>query len=120
MDCFQGHGFFQRSRIKLAENLLKAESSGDQTYQVDGSLVEARGLQDLLHGDSLQLVWVQLLPLVRYAVVHDHRQWAHPSLLIVRSTFLEKKMHRDATFAASMLSLYNHYVEPLASSLSSL
>lgn len=105
MACYQGHGFFQRSTIKLAENLLKAESSGDKTYQVDSSLVEACGLQDLLHGDSLQLVWVQLLPLVRYAVVHDHWQRAHPSLLIVRSTFLEKNRHRDATFAASMLRL---------------
>lgn len=109
--------------MKLVENLLKAawtQSSSDQTDQVDSSLVEACGLQDLLHGDSLQFVWVQLLPLVRYAVVHDHRQWAHPSLLIVRSTFLKKKMDRDANSATEMLTVYHHYVEPLDSTVSSL
>lgn len=88
---------------------LKAEGTVLLTDQVDGSLVEACGLQDLLHGDSLQFVGVQLLPLVRYAVVHDHRQRAHPSLFIVRSTFLEAKQ-RDANSATELLTLYHHYL----------
>lgn len=65
------------------------------TDQVDGSLVEGRGVQDLLHGDRLQLVRVQLLTLVRYAVVHDHRQRAHSRLLIVRPPILKHEMGRN-------------------------
>lgn len=59
--------------------------------QVDSSLVEGGGLQDLLHGDCLQFVRVQLFTLVRYAVVHDHRQRAHPRLLIVRPPVLKEE-----------------------------
>lgn len=62
-----------------------------QTDQVDGPLVEGGGLQDLLHGDRLQFVRVQLLALVRYAVVHDHRQWADTGLLIVSPSFLKEE-----------------------------
>ena len=60
-----------------------------RTDQVDGSLVEGGCLQNLLHGDCLQFVRVQLFTLVRYAVVHDHRQRADPRLLIVRPSFLK-------------------------------
>lgn len=58
------------------------------TDQVDSSLVEGGGLQDLLHGDSLQFIWIQLLALVRYAVVQHHRQRANTCLLMVRSAVL--------------------------------
>lgn len=58
------------------------------TDQVDGSLIEGGCLQDLLHGNRLQFVWIQLFTLVRYAVVHDHRQRAHSRLLKVCSSFL--------------------------------
>ena len=61
------------------------------TDQVDCSLVEGRGLQDLLHGDCLQFVRVQVFTLVRNAVVHDYRQRTHTRLLIVCPSFLEKK-----------------------------
>lgn len=58
------------------------------TDQVDGSLVEGGGLQDLLHGDCLQFVRVQLFTLVRNAIIHDHGERAHSCLLVVRPAFL--------------------------------
>lgn len=64
------------------------------THQVNGPLVEGCRLQDLLHGDRLQLVRVQLLALIWDAVVHDDRQGAHPRLLVVCTCFLEKGERR--------------------------
>lgn len=64
--------------------------------QVDGSLIEGCGLQDLLHGDCLQFVWVQLFTLVWYAIVHDNGQRTHASLLIICPSFLrETERERD-------------------------
>lgn len=72
--------------------LIKAhcQASVALTDQVDGSLVEGSGLQNLLHGDSLEFIWVQLLTLIRDAVVHDNRQRAHPRLLIVCTPLLQE------------------------------
>lgn len=67
---------------------LISASTVAATDQVDGPLVEGGGLQDLLHGDRLQLVRVQLLALIRDPVVHDDGQRAHPRLLVVRTGFL--------------------------------
>lgn len=75
------------------------------TDQVDGSLVEGGGLQDLLHGDRFQFVRVQLLTLVRYAVVHDHRQRADPRLLIVRSPFLKEEKEMLLLFVSTFYHL---------------
>lgn len=73
------------------------------TDQVNGSLVEGGRLQDLLHGDRLQFVRVELLTLVRYAVVHDHRQRTHARLLIVRPPFLKEETERDVTLTCISL-----------------
>ena len=73
------------------------------TDQVNGSLVEGGRLQDLLHGDRLQFVWVQLLTLVWNAVVHDHRQRTHARLLIVRPPFLKEETERDVALTCISL-----------------
>lgn len=70
--------------------ITHCQASVASTDQVDGSLVEGGGLQDLLHGDSLEFIRVQLLTLIRDAVVHDNRQRAHPCLLVVRTPLLEE------------------------------
>lgn len=70
--------------IKVKVSLKKM----NETDQVDGSLVEGGSLQDLLHGDRLQFIWIQVFTRVRYTIVHDYRQWTHPRLLIVSSSFL--------------------------------
>lgn len=74
--------------------MLITKPSVASTHQVNGPLVEGGRLQDLLHGDGLQLVRVQLLALIRDPVVHDDGQGAHPRLLVVSARFLGEGKRR--------------------------
>ena len=59
-----------------------------RAYQVDGPLEEGGGLEDLVHGDGLQLVGVQLLALEGHPVVHHHGQRPQPRLRVVAPPLL--------------------------------
>lgn len=42
-------------------------------HQIDGTLEETGGVQDLVHDGGLELVGVELLSLKRHSVIQDHR-----------------------------------------------
>lgn len=92
--------------------MLVTRSGAASTHQVNGPLVEGGRLQDLLHGDRLQLVRIQLLPLIRDSVVHDDGQRAHPRLLVVGTRFLEESESVDGLEPWSGRNLIGDGIQP--------